>query len=499
MSSIWKSIKSVGRRLLSVSTSSYPGLSATLTTPLELKAIDKLMKKILQATNKYDRYRLFTELDPELYGAIDRIAKLVRYSYKGVGLRIGAELEEKEKRLLRIVEQLERQFQFRQLFYAAAFDLLRYGDSIWFYRIENPTGLVELRSLPINCMTIIEDESQLGDPTAQVFSRGLYVLNELYDEKRKIFKPDQIMHFSLNPMASEVHDILGRYTYGVWSVSPIEPLVPRLYWKLAALRTDILLRRKIVPREHIKLDLSMFDPNQFEGKTREERIRKARQAAQKFVNEIIQDLGKPLKEPDQSYVTDKDVEIDYVEPRKVTYADPSPLFDQINQSIFAAIGPIETAVTGRGRRTFATELVISSYVTICAETIADIIREQLVELIRRHIRVKYPGEFSEDDLDKIDVKIQLILGIERGEVARQVAVLRTTGLFTMDELRAIAGAPPLSPSQREELLKLQLLDHARRGREIAERTIDDILASYIRREGPEEPITPESRSDKQEA
>jgi len=476
-------------------------LEERITTPLPLISpltlqfpalmpLRDIINKLSQVKNKHELYRTLKEIDPELYGAIDRISKMVRYSYQGVYVHVGHELDEREQRLQDIARKFAEEHDFKAKFQSIAEHLLTHGDYVALTRFRN--GLSIYQVLPIEYLTILEREDQLMNSSAQIFKANLYVLNENRTDIRQIYSADEILHISLNKEASTVRDLLGRYTFGVWSVSPIEALKVKLLWKLSTIYNDILVRQKLVPREHHKLDLSAFDPRFFSGKTMKEKFENAKAEAEKFLDDYKTEIAK-IKEPDKSYITSKEVEIDFVEPAKVTYVDPNALLEQIDQSIFSVIGPVETAVTGRGRRTFATELIVASYAVLCAETLADIIKRALLQLVRKHIRLAHP-EFTEDDLKKLDIKIQLTLDVLRGEIVRQVAVLSQLGLFTSDELRSLLGFEPLTEEQMKRVVGK--FSPGRHGEFV--QTPSDVARDFIRRREPvEEPITPESRRERQ--
>ena len=486
---IWLRLK----RLSSVS-APLPTLTTAATQFPVLLPLKELYNKLLQMTNRYDVYRTLTEIDPELYGAINRLALMVKKSYRGAGVFVGRELDEKEKKLLRAVHEFEERWDLRQVFYSVAFNMIRDGDDIWAMKLDE-TGLTDFKPLPIPYVTVVGKEDQMNDPSAQIFEPNIYILNEtsesigIVDGIRQTWTKDEIVHFSLNNKAQIVYDALNRFTFGIWSMSPIEPLKARLQWKLAVLINDILLRQKLVPREHHKLDLSAFDPAFYSGDSIEARYQKAKTEAKKFVDEYKAEIATPLREVDKSYITGKETEITYVEPRYVTYIDPNPLMDQISRSIIASIGIGEAAATGRGRGTFATELVVASYSILAAEALADIIKRTVVKLMRKSIRKKYMNEFTDEDLQKIDIRVLLVLGIEKGEATRRAAIMEATGIATLDELRDEVGLTrPLKKEERETLV----LKRTTRGRRIAERTLEDILSDYVRREKEPEPETPES-------
>ena len=487
------------RRLASVS-APLPTLTTITTQFPVLIPLRELYNKLLQMANKYDIYRTLTEIDPELYGAINRLALMVKKSYRGVGVFVGRELDDKEKQLLKIVRDFENQWDLPQVFYSVAFNLIRDGDDIWAIKLGDEAGLTEWKPLPIPYVTIVGKEDQMNNPAAQVFERNIYVLNETSEPLgmgegiRQTWMKDEIVQFSLNNKAQIVYDSLNRFTFGVWSMSPVEPLKARLQWKLAVLINDILLRQKLVPREHHKLDLSAFDPAFYAGATVEERYGAAKAAAEKHIIDYKTNVTEPLREVDKSYITGKKTEIEYVEPKHVTYIDPNPLMDQISRSIIAAVGIGEAAAMGRGRGTFATELVVASYSILAAEALADIIKRQVVNLIRKSIRKKYKNEFTDEDLQKIDIRILLVLGLEKGEAARRAAIMEATGIATLDELRDEIGLTrALTRDERQELIEKRITG---RGRRIADRTLEDIISDYVRRKEEPTPETPESEAQR---
>ncbi len=488
-------IRTAGRVALGLSSGVQQASSFELQYPV-LIPLKLIYAKIAKSTNYMQTYRMLKEVDPELAGAIDRISKMVRASYEGFGVRIGAELSDPESELMKHLEDFEREFKIKDHFYAIADTMLTYGDSVYTVKFEDGVGLVKLRSLPMEYMTAVETQAQIGSITAQIFEAEFYVINESSldgtNDKKKDWPKAEILHFTLNNISSTVYDLRGRYTYGVWTQSPIEPLRAKLLWKLALTINDIMLRQVLIPRQHHKLDLSAFDPRFFPGDTLEDRYAAAKTAAETYVNDYKKGVASPLKEVDKSVITGLTTEINYIEPKNVTYISPNELIEQIDKSIWAAVGPVETATTGRSARTYASELVVSSYASMGALIIADIISTLFVDLAREHIRKKFPGEFD-DDLDKVDIKTRFALGIEKGEQVRQFAVMTATGIVTANEAREMIGLGPLSPEDLAELIQRQGA-----GRTGPGRTMEDIISDYLRRtQDDAEPVTPQSRRDQQ--
>jgi len=306
-----------------------------------------------------------------------------------------------------------------------------------------------------------------------------YVLNEGYDQQQ-VFKASECVHFNWGRIEL-VDDILGRRTLGVWNVSPLEPLRAKLLWKHVILLNDMLWRSVNVPRRHHKLPSEPFDPDKFSGKTREERLEKARAAAVKALEEYASQLK--LHEVERDFITLDDVEIEIVEP-KLKWTDPNELLQQIDESIYAAIGVPRSAVSGLRGGTFATELVVSSYFFHRARHLAHLIGQKLIEVAIMHLESKIGLDFVDlYDLISVDVYTELFLR----EQARTVAILSQLGIFSKSELRAMLGFSPQVPEE--------LLEETLHGGTV--RSPGQILASEVRRTQPERPETPQSKEARQ--
>jgi len=440
--------------------------------------------------NRYQRHRELLEKDPELYGAINRLALMCAHAYKGVVVHAGHSLDEKEIALKKAVEAFEKTMDFKELFYVISFHLLRDGDDVWVSLANGKQGIVQLQPLPIEYLTAVEKKEQIGQITTEVITgANFYILEELNTSKRRIFPENHkqaVWHFALNNRAELVEDILGRKTFGVWSLSPLDSLRDRVLWKQLIVLTDALVRNKIVPREIFKVDLSSFSPEFFEGETLEDRLDAARKAAKKYAEKVAKDFGSVPA--GRGYVIDKTSDVELLEPSGGVKLASETLQDRINRSIADAFGLTYE------RGTYATELVALSYAVLLPQWIVYRIKTKLLEIIREHIALSHRGVFSEEDFAKVDLKTSLNLDIMKGELIRMVAVLASTGIATRQELRAMLDMDPLTEDQLKDLW----LPPGKGGRsgDFAQ-TVQDIQRDWERRKKTPEPITPESRHDKQ--
>jgi len=344
-------------------------------------------------------------------------------------------------------------------------------------------GIEYLKWIPIDQLTILESKQQYQRFTETVQELNWYCVNEVptLNMPTQWFRSDQVVHFSWDKQ-EKIKDKYGRSTLGIYNDPPLEALSSYLIWKFALLLNDMLWRDVNVPREQHKLPSAPYDPSLFSG-TYEERLKKAQEAAEEMLKSYAAKLKR--RRVDRGYVTLDNVEIEVIEP-KLKYTAPNELIQQINEAIYGSVGTPESAITGRARGTFASEIAVESYLLLKSEFLAEKIASRFIELAKRHLTVKH-GERYARHYDKIGYDVQLIFFPR--EMARTVAILRETGLFTMTELRAMFGKGPLTEEQKADLAKPL-------GHRFTE-TAREIAATEMRRERPERPLTPESREQRQ--
>jgi len=461
-------------------------LETTSSASATLAALDSALEPFKESKNKYATYQSFLKTDPELNNAVTRLALLTSYAYKGIYIKAGVKLEETERLLLQRATEAANDFDFRGRFFSLGKRLLRDGDAFYVVAFDD-VGVQQIKPLPITKLTIVEDEKQIGDASAKIQEEKIYVLNEMQPDVEQRFPENEnqrVFHFSIDNEAEEVRDSLHRWTFGVWSESPLECLRTSLLWKQAVRIADVLWRYRNVPREVHQLDTSMFVPEKYAGANYEEQIQKATAAAEAYLKDYASKISK--KKVDQGYVVGSNVkQIYYVEPQKTTYSAPNDLVEQINKTIREGVGAYEI-----GKGTYATELVIASYVILMPDHLAYKIKRELLELLRLHLKKKF--KTPDEELAKLDIRLSLVLDILKGELVRQMAILAATGTQTIDELRAYIGEDPITDEQLSRLV--QITGKGRTGQYA--QTLLDILALTGRQVEPTEPVTPQSARER---
>lgn len=461
----------------------------TIGAPATIQALASALEISRQDFNKYEAHREFLRMDPELNNALTRLALLTQFAYKGVIVRAGEQWTDEEKQLQELANKEANALLFRDRFFSIAKHLLRDGDEIMVAHIDDADGITQIQPLPISKTSIVEKDDQIGEIGAKILGAKKYILNEFDEANKQVFPQNdnqRVIHVALDNLAEEIYDIHNRYTFGVWSESPLDCLKTRVLWKQAILITDILWRYRNVPREVHEIDTSMFTPEKFRGETWEDQVQAAMTAKKTYMRDYANSIKK--KKVDQGYVIDRGTKIYYTEPKRVAYSDPNQLIEQINRSIREGIGAYEV-----GKGTFASELVVASYVVLLPDLCAYKIKTALLELLKIQLRKKHKKK--EVELDKLDIKISLVLDIFRVEMIRAMALAAATATHTLDELREIVGKDPLSDDQIKRLVGLT--EKGGRAGQYAQ-TLLDLLRDTTRREEPTTPVTPTSRSDKQE-
>jgi len=462
-------------------------LLQTVGGPVTIQALESALEPMVGAKNRYKAHKDFLRMDPELNNAVTRLALLTQFAYKGIVVHVKAKMSPKEEELQKEAERAVESFGFRERFFAIAKHLLRDGDEVFVAHFEDDTGIRQIQPLPIAYLTAVEKEEQIGKLDTQIFGANVYLLNEGSGNKEQKFPEDEkqkVYHVALDNYGEEITDLKGRFTFGVWSESPLDCLRSRILWKQAILITDILWRYRNVPREVHELDVSMFEPEKFQGESWDAKL----QAYQNAVKNLLREHAKAIKKKkvDQGYVVPSGTKIYYAEPKQVTYTSPNDLIEQINKSIREGMGAYDVEAG-----TYATALVVSSYVVLLPDFMAYKIAKTLLELLKSHLRKKF--KYEEELLDKLQIRLSLILDIFRGELVRQLALLTASGTQTLDELREYVGKLPLTDEQIERLKTIAT--KSGRGGDYVQSLLDLVATSGRSREG--EPITPESRRDKQ--
>lgn len=472
------------------------------------RAEEQFNLRDLQGRNRYLMADNLYISDERLYSAIELIALMIQ---KSIGDTLGniftirsddRQLTNEEENAIEVANEFARTLDgvgIPRLFYHYTIDLWKYGDAVDEIHLGS-SGVEKLQPLPMHLVTAIDTRSQLNraidynEPA--IMNPKWYVVDEQMSETNvpdMVIKKERVTHISFNNRRNWIKDNLNRWTFGVWSYPPIYSLIGILTWKQQLIRNDMIWRNRSLPREWHKLDLSNYDASKFSG-THEQKLA----AAQTAANNAIKDYAKTnqRREADQGFVTGGGVEISYVEPSKTTYSDPSPIIDQINSLIGGPTGT-PAALMGGESKGFTSLVHASSFLALRAEVYSNPIQRAMEDLTKRHVSLARPG-IRKEVVDRLYMKNRLILDRDRSELAKMVAILTASKVFTPDEIRAIWGLDPATEKQAKEIIGwLKSTSNASKsngGLNSAQRTQAQMIS---RREGTEGTATRGQESQRQ--
>lgn len=384
--------------------------------------------------------------EPEVGGALDKQSTLVAQCYKGPYLKDTDKTTDKlETDMLdtarRVCDQMHMADQFE--LYGEMLPL--FGDV--FIDIRDPESY---KILPNKFITLVEKEEQIGTITAgYIMTQGdILVFNEQLPGQFKLTK-DQFIHLKYKDTPLFVLDRKHRWTYGIYSISPVQRAIMSTWQKRQTSIIDTLYRWRIIPREIHSVNSEIFALDQFAG-DQQGRLAQAQVEANKYItqyNAAIQDQA-----PDQGYTVLDTITISMLESKTNSYMKTNELMDQLDGKIWTALNMPESVVTGKNSGSYASELVISNYVSQKAMTLAQKIRPIMLENLRSRLK----SINSAFPIDKLDIKLELSMAATELETFRQIAIMGTfTNCFTVSEIRAKAGYQPLTEQQKKEMAEAQ--------------------------------------------
>lgn len=489
-----------------LSTSSTTGLDVkdkreqTTIWPVPIvKALRAAEQIFTPPRNRFDMMDKFVEHDPELAAGIDIKASMVRRSFRGINLRVGAEITPEEDVLNEYLKTLNEWLNLKRLFYVVAKKLLTYGD--WPMLKEIKGGIPKLRHIPNKYLSMVDNLLQLENVDAQIFSGNFYILNEWREERRKIFHRSRVLHFSMEPEGTEIYDQYGRYCFGVYSSSPLLPLTQYVLWKHNIIITDIMLRHKLVPREVHQVNTLGINPQTMgnPGDDIDTRITKANEEITRVLGAY--ELSIAYVGNDRGYIVQGEaVDISILEPKGMNYHKPNEVIDQINAAYARRLGIPESELMSSKTSAYAEAVIKTSFSTIRTIDLSEVIADKLLEYVREHILLTYPTYAHL--VESIYFDIDLVMDQEEERRFRIAALMhQMQDQFTTTEIRQVAGYEKLTDEQQkeiEEMLKRRAENQVQTT--IPGRTPGNSASSSIQKRDADKttsPATPQQREKEQ--
>jgi hypothetical protein len=345
--------------------------------------------------------------------------------------------------MVRVANETAEEIQVREWFEALAEVLFMHGN---LYTFEDPTSLT-IEILPNRSITILDDIARKGaDPkmTQAITKANHIVIDEGSDAERIISGNFRITKYKSTPIWAK--DNKERDTFGIYSSSPVYRTILNIWQKRQLQIIDVLWRYKMIPREHHMFSAEMFNMANYAGDLNTKR-NSARADAESIMGSYAQKIKQSA--PDIGYVTLDTTKITTVEPKSAGYMAANEIIAQLNNQIFIALTTPKSILAGGASGSYASELVVTNYVAIKVISLANKIKPIILENMRKRLTKKN----SQYPVDKLDIKVDMILSNSKLELYRQAAIMGALGIFEESEIRDLVGYEPLREDQREHLVQ----------------------------------------------
>jgi hypothetical protein len=430
---VFSGIIDLGKENTSVSTSGKTLTAGIVKFLMEMSRFD-----IMKEDDIFEQLYAF---EAEAGGGIDRLSTLASTAFGGWTIRDDDRMrDDDEKEMLRLAKTLGESMQINEHIEAMTELLMMFGNVYLRYK----KG--QITYLPNKYVSFIEDMEQLEQITADriLYSPAIMTLYEndpMYTTETIDSKEYRHIKYKLTPI--HMKDIMGRKTYGFYSISPLQRAILPTWWKRQTMIIDILWRWKNLPREHHKIDSSSFTLDKYIG-SKSQRIQQAQDDADTEIARYTAQINN--LQPDQGYVSLNNLDISTIESR-TQHTSVNNLTNQLDQKVWSAINVPESIVNGKGAGSYASELVISNYVSAKIVSIVSKFKPIFLEMVRDRILMINPNL----PVEKLDMNVKLMIAASELELFREAAIMATLGIFTPDEIRNMLQFADLTEQQRKEL------------------------------------------------
>jgi hypothetical protein len=379
----------------------------------------------------------------DIGAGVDRISTLVSEAFKGIVPKdIGTALEAKEKACLDDAKKIYESMRVDNLSEAYTEIVMTQGNLFIDYRNKLAPSI-----LPNNYVTFIPDMKYRNSAAIELFTDPKFlVVNEQLKPQSPsyVIKQGEYIHIKYKDSPVMAMDNLRRTTFGIYSISPLHRCIIPVWWKRQILMIDTLLRSKMIPREHHSISAEIFSLEGYSGTPAQQR---AAQSAdiQAFIASYINTIKNQAV--DQGYVTLDTVTVEEIGGES-KYLQSNELLKQLQSDIYTGLNVPASIVNGKDAGSYASELVISNYVSSKVIQLAKKIKFVILNMIRDRLLLidpTYPVEI-------VDIKLELILSMNRLEAFRQLSLMVAAGVFTEDEIRSIVAYGQLTDEQRERIV-----------------------------------------------
>lgn len=440
-----------------------------------------------------DIYEQLFIWDTDAGGSTDRISSLVSMAFNKIVIKDDDEiLDDTEKQMLKDSNSIFEESNMKGTIEASSDLLLTQGNV---FGTENKD--LSFSFFPNKYCSLVEKSSDIGGGSTQklILQPNILVVNEESSSEldQKTYAKDKFFHIKYKDTPIFMNDVMSRKTFGIYSISPMHRTVLPIWWKRQMMVTDILWRYRNVPREHHKIDSEAFiGSGNFIGTPSE----KNAQRNSEF-SEVLSKYADNIKNqtPEQGFVTSDAIDIDIIE-SKTKYTEPNRLLEQLRGDVYTGMNIPSSVVDGSGTGSYASELVVSNYVSAKIIHIASRIKPYILSNMRKRlllINSNYPVE-------KLDFKLNLTLTESNLDLFRIITLAADSGLFTEPELRNMANYIPIPDNKRDLIVNPAIRGSVdKEEKNETNKDIDgldkkNIVSGGGTTENPDYPETPQSES-----
>lgn len=406
--------------------------------------------------------------EPEVASTINKMADMVRSSYKYFMLIDDSELEDLpdlsildlddttqppakptddaklKKKMVATANQIARKIDVPNLYETYAIVLNTYGMII----LEKNKDL-SFSIIPNKKVTFLDDRERIQgggisalDPNHIMTAINYVVIDEGLMTQR-ILKKGEFIVIKFNDAPINIIDKKSRKTFGMYAISPLQRAVIPVWMKRQLYIVETLWRWANVPREHHKIDAAAFNLNLYPGTPEQKRT-----AAERDLNSFISSYAAQIsnKPPDKMYITSSNVSIENIEHSAAGYMQSNDLLGQLDESLWNSLNLPRSVVRGTSESSYASELIISSYTSLKVQEIARKVSRVVLENMKERLLLVNP-DFP---VEYLDIKNEFELASSRLEAFKNMQLMSTLGLFTPTEIREEGGFAAITDDQKKE-------------------------------------------------
>ena len=337
---------------------------------------------------------------------------------------------------------------------------------------------------PNRYVTFVSERDMVDRTTSKVITdpKLMCVYEKDDNNDTVVISRDNYYHIKYKDTPLFETDSMARETFGIYSVSPINRLIISVWWKRQVMMSDMLLRFRMVPREHHALSSEMFNLSNFAG-TREEKIAASTIAIETAI--AAYKKGLEDQDPDAGFVSLDNTKISILG-SNLSYSGSNDFVKQLDDESYVALNVPKSIISGESAGSYASEVAVGNYVSDKFIQIASKFEDMILRITSQKllkINPNYPVHL-------LSVKFEVSMATSRIEVFRQAAIMVSLGLFTDDEIRDVLSYASLTEEQKDHIVMT--------GRE---KSNGDIIRDISRAtEVPSNPQTPQSNEQhKQDA